>query len=193
MIARIHGIVVEKNLMTVIVDVGGVGYEIQTTLRDNEQAILEKSVTFYTYHHIREQSQELFGFRDATMKELFIKLLSVKNVGPKVALAVLDIGPVQLVKEAIAGGDVKVLQSAKGIGKRAAEQIIVELRDKVGAIVTSDAEQIVSRGGINHNDEALQALMALGYSDVDAQKALNDIDKNLRTEERVKKALKNGN
>ena len=120
MIARIHGIVVEKNLMTVIVDVGGVGYEIQTTLRDNEQAILEKSVTFYTYHHIREQSQELFGFRDATMKELFIKLLSVKNVGPKVALAVLDIGPVQLVKEAIAGGDVKVLQSAKGIGKRAA-------------------------------------------------------------------------
>ena len=193
MIARIHGIVVEKNLMTVIVDVGGVVYEIQTTLRDNEQAILEKSVTFYTYHHIREQSQELFGFRDATMKELFIKLLSVKNVGPKVALAVLDIGPVQLVKEAIAGGDVKVLQSAKGIGKRAAEQIIVELRDKVGAIVTSDAEQIVSRGGINHNDEALQALMALGYSDVDAQKALNDIDKNLRTEERVKKALKNGN
>ena len=69
----------------------------------------------------------------------------------------------------------------------------MELRDKVGAIVTSDAEQIVSRGGINHNDEALQALMALGYSDVDAQKALNDIDKNLRTEERVKKALKNGN
>ena len=193
MIARIHGMVVEKNLTTVIVDVGGVGYEIQTTLRDNEQTLLEKSVTFFTYHHIREQSQELFGFRNATMKELFIKLLSVKNVGPKVALAVLDIGPVQLVKEAIAGGDVKVLQSAKGIGKRAAEQIIVELRDKVGAIVTSDAEQIVSRGGIDHNDEALQALMALGYSDADAQKALHDIDKKLTTEERIKKALKNGN
>jgi Holliday junction DNA helicase RuvA len=191
MIACISGIVSEKNLNNVVVDVGGVGYEIQTTTQDNEQAISGKSITFFTYHHIREQSQELFGFRDKSSKELFIKLISVKNVGPKVALALLDIGPVEIVKDAISGGDVKLLQSAKGIGKRAAEQIVVELRDKVGGIVTSDADQIISRGGIDHNDEALQALIALGYSDIDAQKSLQKIDKNLSTEERVKAALKN--
>lgn len=191
MIACISGIVSEKNLNNVVVDVGGVGYEIQTTTQDNEQAISGKSITFFTYHHIREQSQELFGFRDKSSKELFIKLISVKNVGPKVALALLDIGPVEIVKNAISGGDVKLLQSAKGVGKRAAEQIVVELRDKVGGIVTSDADQIISRGGIDHNDEALQALIALGYSDIDAQKSLQKIDKNLSTEERVKAALKN--
>ena len=191
MIARISGIVSEKNLNNVVVDVVGVGYEIQTITQDNEQAILGKSITFFTYHHIREQSQELFGFRDKSSKELFVKLISVKNVGPKVALALLDIGPVEIVKDAISGGDVKLLQSAKGIGKRAAEQIVVELRDKVGGIVTSDADQIISRGGIDQNDEAFQALIALGYSDIDAQKSLQKVDKNLSTEERVKAALKN--
>lgn len=191
MIARISGIVSEKNLNNVVVDVVGVGYEIQTTTQDNEQAILRKSITFFTYHHIREQSQELFGFRDKSSKELFIKLISVKNVGPKVALALLDIGSVEIVKGAISGGDVKLLQSAKGVGKRAAEQIVVELRDKVGGIVTSDADQVISRGGIDQNDEAFQALVALGYSDIDAQKSLQKVDKNLSTEERVKAALKN--
>ena len=191
MIARISGIVSEKNLNNVVVDVVGVGYEIQTITQDNEQAILGKSITFFTYHHIREQSQELFGFRDKSSKELFVKLISVKNVGPKVALALLDIGPVEIVKDAISGGDVKLLQSAKGIGKRAAEQIVVELRDKVGGIVTSDADKIISRGGIDQNDEAFQALIALGYSDIDAQKSLQKVDKNLSTEERVKAALKN--
>lgn len=191
MIARISGIVSEKNLNNVVVDVVGVGYEIQTITQDNEQAILGKSITFFTYHHIREQSQELFGFRDKSSKELFVKLISVKNVGPKVALALLDIGPVEIVKDAISGGDVKLLQSAKGIGKRAAEQIVVELRDKVGGIVTSDADQIISRGGIDQNDEAFQALIALGYSDIDAQKSLQKVDKNLSTEERIKAALKN--
>lgn len=191
MIARIFGIVSEKNLNNVVVDVVGVGYEIQTTTQDNEQAILGKSITFFTYHHIRDQSQELFGFRDKSSKELFIKLISVKNVGPKVALALLDIGPVEIVKDAISGGDVKLLQNAKGVGKRAAEQIVVELRDKVGGIVTSDADKIISRGGIDQNDEAFQALIALGYSDIDAQKSLQKVDKNLSTEERVKAALKN--
>ena len=97
----------------------------------------------------------------------------------------------QVVKNAISGGDVKMLQSAKGVGKRAAEQIVVELRDKVGGIVTSDADQIISRTGVDQNDEAFQALVALGYSDIDAQKSLQKVDKNLSTEERVKAALKN--
>jgi Holliday junction DNA helicase RuvA len=114
----------------------------------------------------------------------------VKNVGPKVALAVLDIGTAPGVRGAIAAGDVKLLQSAKGVGKRAAEQIVVELRDKVGLASTDAAENIVGRPGVNTQDEALEALVSLGYSPQDAVLALKDIDKDLPTEERVKLALK---
>lgn len=123
-------------------------------------------------------------------KQLFMQLLSVKNVGPKVALAILDIGSNDSVRAAIAGGDVKYLQTAKGVGKRAAEQVVVELRDKVGAPVGEGAEQVIGRGGVNNQDEAVQALVALGYSDSDAQFALQDIDPTLPLEERIKSALK---
>lgn len=83
-----------------------------------------------------------------------------------------------------------MLQSAKGVGKRAAEQMVVELRDKVGLIATSEAEGIVTRGGVNLNDEAVQALVALGYSELDAQKALETVDSSLPTEERITIALR---
>jgi len=103
---------------------------------------------------------------------------------------VLDIGGEPVVRNAIASGDVKLLQSAKGVGKRAAEQIVVELRDKVGGVASADAEAIVTRGGVNAADEALQALMALGYSEYDAAAVLQKIDPALTTEERIKQALK---
>ena len=102
----------------------------------------------------------------------------------------LDIGSSDVVRQAIASGDVKRLQTAKGVGKRAAEQIVVELRDKVGAVVGGEAEDIVNRGGVDQTDEALQALIALGYSDADAVMALAEIEKDLSTEERIKLALK---
>lgn len=192
MIAHISGQVTEKEVDSLVIDVSGIGYQIHVTGREGERVQLKQLVTFFTYHHIREQSQDLFGFSTKDTKELFIQLLSVKNVGPKVALAILDIGSVVTVRQSIAGGDVKLLQTAKGVGKRAAEQIIVELRDKVGALVTDDAEHIVSRSGINQNDEALQALVALGYSESDAHTALHGIDNKIPTEERVKQALKHG-
>ncbi len=123
-------------------------------------------------------------------KHLFEQLLSVKNVGPKVALAILDIGSGDSVRAAIAGGDVKKLQSAKGVGKRAAEQVVVELRDKVGAPVGEGAENVLHRSGIHETDEAAQALVVLGYSETDAQVALAKVDKTLSVEDRIKQALK---
>lgn len=190
MIAHISGIVADKYGTSLVIDVNGVGYEIQVTLSDFEKALLKKELTLYTYHHIREQSQDLFGFSEKHAKSLFKQLLSVKNVGPKVALAVLDIGSTDVVRSAIANGEVKTLQSAKGVGKRAAEQMVVELRDKVGYQAGSGAEALVERAGVNQNDEALQALIVLGYSEVDAQQALKNIDPSLSTEERIKQALK---
>jgi Holliday junction DNA helicase RuvA len=152
--------------------------------------ITEQKFKLYVYEHIREQIHDLYGFIVLDTKRLFEQLLSVKNVGPKVALAVLDIGSSTNVREAIASGDVKLLQSAKGVGKRAAEQIVVELRDKVGRVASETAEDIVNRPGVSNRDEAVEALTSLGYSPQDAIMALYKVDPTLPVEERIRQALK---
>jgi holliday junction DNA helicase RuvA len=190
MISMLTGTVVENSINQIIIDVHGVGYGVLVTLTDQGTLTTGSEARLYIYENIKEDAHNLIGFKQLSTKKLFEQLLSVKNVGPKVALAVLDSGNDASVRAAIAGGDVKQLQTAKGVGKRAAEQIVVELRDKVGAPVGDAAEQIINRGGVNIQDEAVQALMALGYSDNDAQVALKDIDANLPLEERIRLALR---
>lgn len=190
MIATLTGQITENYGSTIVLDVGGVGYGIAVTATDQGTLQNGEQTKLYIYENIKEDTFDLIGFKSLDTKRLFVQLLSVKNVGPKVALAILDIGNEATVRAAIAGGDVKYLQTAKGVGKRAAEQVVVELRDKVGAPVGEGAEQIIGRGGINTQDEAVQALVALGYSDVDAQNALNNIDPVLPLEERIRLALK---
>lgn len=190
MIATLSGTVSEKFEDSVVLDVAGVGYGLLVTLEDYGKLATGQSAKVYVHEHIREDSHDLYGFTARDTQLLFEQLLSVKNVGPKVALAVLGIGSASAVRGAIAAGDVKLLQTAKGVGKRAAEQMVVELRDKVGLVAGADAEGIVTRGGVNTADEAVQGLIALGYSDADAQRALQNIDPNLSTEERIKLALK---
>lgn len=188
MIATLRGLITEKN-NGVVIECGGVGYGVLVTLSDFGALGLNKESKLYIYEHIKEDAHSLFGFLAQDTKRLFEQLLGVKNVGPKVALSVLDIGTTDDVRIAIAAGDVKKLQTAKGVGKRAAEQIVVELRDKVGVPVGDQAENLISRAGINQNDEALQALVSLGYSEYDAQTALQNIDPTLSTEDRIKQAL----
>lgn len=189
MIATLRGTVTE-NIDKVVIECAGVGYGVSMSAADAGTLHLGNEQKLYIYEHIKEDSHDLYGFTQIHTKKLFEQLLSVKNVGPKVALAVLDIGPSDSVKAAIAGGDVKFLQTAKGVGKRAAEQIVVELRDKVGAPVGDAAEGVVYRSGVNTTDEAFQALVALGYNEADAQVALDKVDKSLPIEERIKQALK---
>jgi Holliday junction DNA helicase RuvA len=190
MIATLSGNIAEKISEVVVLDVHGVGYGLHVTAEDFNRLNTNEAAKLYIYEHIREQGYDLFGFVQLDTKRLFEQLLDVKNVGPKVALAVLDIGDANAVRNAIAAGDVKLLQSAKGVGKRAAEQIVVELRDKVGVLASGNAEDIVSRPGINTQDEATEALVSLGYSPQDAILALQKIDNSLPTEERIKLALK---
>lgn len=189
MIATLTGVITEIIGDSVVLNVRGVGYGMLVPAEDFSKHSSGEQIKFYIHEHIREDSHDLYGFTKLQTKELFERLLGVKNVGPKVALAVLGIGGDSVVRGAIASGDIKLLQSAKGVGKRAAEQIVVELRDKVGLIASDTAEGIVSRGGINPADEALQALVALGYSEADAMRSLQDIDPSLPTEVRVKQAL----
>lgn len=190
MIATLTGEVSEKLADMVVLDVQGVGYGLRVTSEDFGLLATGERAKLYVYEHIREQAHDLFGFTKRDTQSLFEQLLGVKNVGPKVAMAVLDIGTAAAVRGAIAAGDVKLLQTAKGVGKRAAEQIVVELRDRVGAPSSAAAEGIVSRPGVNTQDEAVEALISLGYSPQDATMALQNIDTELPVEDRIKQALR---
>ena len=190
MIASISGRVEEKELEKVIIETNGIGYLVSITTKDYDELEVGKNTKLYIFENIREDSYDLYGFVYKSTKSLFNQLISVKNVGPKVALSILSLGSDQEIKNAIAGGDVKFLVSAKGVGKRAAEQVVVELRDKVGLVATDEAENVLTRRGININDEALLGLMSLGYSQSDASTVLSKGDINLPVDERIKEALK---
>ena len=191
MIATLTGKVAENtDSGQVVLDVAGVGYGVRVSLNDFALLRTGKEAKLYIHEHIREDSHDLFGFVNSSSKQLFEQLLNVKNVGPKVALALLDIGSENDVRVAIASGDVRLLQSAKGVGKRAAEQVVVELRDKVGLKSGEGADQIIGRPGVGKMDEAALGLVALGYSESDALAVLSSIDTALPTEERIRLALK---
>lgn len=192
MIATLTGAVSEKLADMIVLDVRGIGYGLRVTAEDFGLLAIGTPAKLYIYEYIREQAYDLYGFTKRDTQGLFEQLLEVKNVGPKVAMAVLDIGTAAAVRGAIAAGDVKLLQTAKGVGKRAAEQIVVELRDKVGVAASDAAEGIVTRPGVNAQDEAVEALMSLGYSPQDATLALQKIDASLPVEDRIKQALRGG-
>jgi Holliday junction DNA helicase RuvA len=190
MIAHVSGVVAEKFIGSVIVDVHGVGYEIQIPAGDFDSCVLGEQVKFYTYHHIREQSQELFGFGSLAAKKLFELLITVQGVGPKAGLSILSIGDSEQVRNAIANSDAVYVSKATGVGKRIAERVIVDLADKVGLAlqVTRNATDVQ----VPSHDEALEALIALGYTLADATQALQVVSTDLPTAARVMQALKAG-
>jgi Holliday junction DNA helicase RuvA len=191
MIAHVSGIVAEKLGSALIIDVHGIGYEVAVAAGDYEHALLNEPIMLHTYHHIREQSQELFGFTSLAAKKLFELLITVQGVGPKAALAVLSLGESETVRNSIANGDSAFITKATGVGKRIAERVVVDLQDKVGLAIRSDVSMATGLSHqINHSDEALEALMALGYSLNDATRALEGVPMNLSTAERVTQALK---
>lgn len=190
MIAHVSGVVAEKFNTSVILDVHGIGYEVQVSLGDFEQAILGEQMKLHTYHHIREQSQELFGFSSLAAKKLFEMLITVQGVGPKAGLSILSLGSAEQVRNAIAGSDSAFITKATGVGKRIAERVVVDLSDKVGLPIYTNLSQTGISAPLDHSDEALEALMALGYNLNDATKALEGISTDLSTAERVTLALK---
>ncbi len=191
MIAHVEGIVTEKLFASVIVDVHGVGYEVNVAAGDYDRAALRETIKFYTYHHIREQSQELFGFRTLAAKKLFELLITVQGVGPKAAMSILSLGDSEIVRNAIANSDSVFVAKASGVGKRIAERVIVDLADKVGLPLSYDVSNMGTVQQVSHTDEAMEALMALGYSLADATKALEGVPADLSTADRVTQALRN--
>ncbi len=190
MIAHVFGKVAEKFNGSLVIDVHGVGYEVSVATNDFDAVILDQEVKFYTYHHVREQSEELFGFSSLAAKKLFEMLITVQGVGPKAALAILSLGDAEQVRNAIANADSSFVQKATGVGKKTAERVVVDLSDKVGLPTHYGRTEAPLQTELNTSDEALEALMALGYTLADATKALENVDVNLPTAQRVTEALK---
>lgn len=189
MIAHVLGVVAEKFAGSIIVDVRGVGYEINVASGDYDTASLGEEVKFYTYHHIREQSQELFGFSSLAAKKLFEMLITVQGVGPKAALSILGLDVAENVRNAIANSDSVYLARATGVGKKTAERVVVDLSDKVGMPIVYRQTGEAPAAPVA-SDEALEALIALGYTLADATRALESVDPTLSTSDRVREALK---
>lgn len=192
MIAHVRGMVSEKFGSTLIVDVHGVGYEVQVAAGDFDASLLDAELKLFTYHHIREQAQDLYGFSSLAAKKLFETLITVQGVGPKAALAILSLGNSEQVRNAIANADSKYVAGASGVGKKIAERVIVDLSDKVGLATYYDTGT-PAQAQLNTADEAAEALMALGYTLGDATRALEGVSTDLDTSSRVREALKGKN
>lgn len=191
MIAHLAGEVTEKLEASVIIDVHGVGYEVILTAVDLDSFNLGTKVKVYTHHALRENAEELYGFSSLAAKRLFELLISVNGVGPKAAVNILGLGAPEEVRNAIANTDAAYISKAAGVGKKSAERVIVDLRDKVGLpskYGSSSTE--INFAKTAGNDEALDALIALGFPLKEATAALSEVDPNLSVEERITAALK---
>lgn len=192
MIAHLQGQIAEKFNTSVIIDVHGVGYEVALTVPDFDTVHLDDQVKLYTYHSVRETAEELYGFSSLVAKKLFEMLISVQGIGPKAAMAILSLAQPEEVRNAIANADSKFIANASGVGKKSAERVIVDLRDKVGIPSHYGATEIISSAPVTAEpDEALDALIALGFQLKEASAALANIDSSLPVEERIRRALQN--
>ncbi len=183
MIARLSGEVVEKALGAVILEVAGVGYEV--AVPQNVELALGDPVKLFVHHAVRETAEELYGFTTLAAKQLFELLLTVSGVGPKAGIAVMSLGDPETVRSAIANADVAYIGRASGVGKKTAERVVVDLRDKVGLPGSSGLDFAVGSG----SSDALDALLALGLTLADATQKLAGVDGDLPTAERIRLAL----
>ena len=183
MISQLRGTVVARMLDGVVLDVNGVGYRVQTTLRALRKAQAKGEVTLDTYLHVREDALQLYGFADASERELFEHFLSVSGVGPKVALAILSGSTPADLRRAIVLEDTTRFIAIPGIGKKTAERVVLELKEKIGPIDSLS-------GAPEHELVARDALVELGYSVVEAERALASTDPQAEPEERVRQALR---
>jgi Holliday junction DNA helicase RuvA len=166
-----------------VIDVGGVGYLVAVTPRVTARVGQETTVEVHTV--VREDALQLYGFASADERELFELLLGVSGIGPKVALAIVSGSPPAELRRAIVRDDLARFEAIPGIGRKTAQRVVMELKDKLGALTSSDAGA-TEAGGF----EARDALVALGWTLIDAERALGEVDDSLSTEEQVRQALR---
>ena len=191
MIWRLRGTVAGRTADGLVLDVNGVGYLLAATpgaVRAAEGASERGSeAVVETYLHVREDALQLYGFADAAERQLFLHLLTVAGIGPKVALAIVSGSPASDLRRAIVLQDTARFQAIPGVGKKTAERIVLELKEKLGA---EDPVPISSAVGTYSHTTARDALVELGYSVLEAEQALAAVDPDLPAEERVRLALR---
>lgn len=193
MISYVKGTVAYIGNDCIVVDNNGIGYNIQVSLSTASAVVMEKEVKIYIYMNVKENELSLFGFLTKEELNMFNLLIGVNGVGPKSAVAMLGaLSPSQLAL-AIATEDIKALSVGQGIGKKIAQRIALELKDKVGADTITTGVEIVQKVDVTTGEraEALSALMALGFTKNEAENAIKAVFVNgMATEEIISKALK---
>lgn len=183
MITFLEGLLDEKQLTHAVINCAGVGYEVLIPLSSYDRLPdAGERCRLLTYHHITDADQRLFGFFSNEEREMFTRLLTISGVGPKLALSALSGLPVRELKNALINGDIKRISSISGIGKKTAERIVVELRDKFSQSEQMDAfaGPADSGGGDSRLHDAALALAALGYKIEDAQKMVKTVAPKLK-------------
>jgi holliday junction DNA helicase RuvA len=179
-ISRLRGTVAARTPAGIVLDVGGVGYLVAATPRVT--ARIGEEATIETHLHVREDALQLYGFANADERELFELLLGVSGIGPKVALAIVSGSPAAELRRAIARDDLARFEAIPGIGRKTAQRVVMELKDKLG-----DPAAAGPPGGALL---ARDALVELGWTVIDADRALADVDESLTVEEQVRSVLK---
>lgn len=190
MISHITGTVLDLDLRYAVITTGGVGYKVHTTTETLEHLSHQKGpVSLWIHTVIREDALDLYGFTSKSDREFFELLLTVSGIGPKSALAILNSASPDTIKDAIYEDDASHLTKVSGIGKKTAEKVIRELKDKIGVpeLVTGITR---TAGKSTESSMAIEALISLGFTADDAREAIKKIDKSLSTQEQVKLALK---
>ena len=178
MYAYLNGIIKDIESNYIVLDINGIGYLIYVANPYYYQ--IENSYKVYTYTHIREDEFSLYGFKSKEELDLFLKLISVKGLGPKMALPILATGSIEGIMDAIDRENILYLKKFPKIGDKVARQIILDLKGKLAKTVTNN----------NINEELTEALLALGYKNNDIKKVVASIDSNLTIENQIKEALK---
>lgn len=184
MISLLNGTIESSNDKFIIIDVGGIGYKVHIS-GDTFKNLPDKGnkIKLYTYLHVRENILDLFGFLDIQEMEVFELLITISGIGPKGALNILTVASVETLKRAIANEESEILTKVSGIGKKMAEKIILELKNKIGVGFIDE--------GMGIDAEAIEALTSLGYKLPEAREALKKIPKEIdKIEDKIKEALK---
>ena len=192
MITHIEGKLVEKNPTDIVIDCNGVGYFINISLHTYSQIPDKEHIRLYTYLQVREDSHSLYGFSSNVEREIFKLLISVSGIGTNTARTMLSSLSPDQVKEGIAGGDVALIQSVKGIGLKTAQRVIIDLKDKVLKVYGLD--ELSSIPNNTHKEEALSALDVLGFNKKQSEKVVDKIlqaQPDAQVEQIIKEALKN--
>ncbi len=185
MIGHIEGVVTAIRPGYAILSTGGVGYKVSLTRSGLSGMHVGDKASFWIQTIVREEALDLYGFTGEDEQRFFELLLTVSGIGPKSALAILDIASIETLRSAISGGNAGYLTNVSGIGKKTAEKIIIELRDKVGA--STEGSHAALRG----DEDALEAMRALGYSAAEARDALRKVPPEIESgTERLRHALK---